>query len=117
MSRDAEWRQYEAQIADWAKQLTGDTAKVQTNVKLPGRQSGVDRQVDVTGEFAGGAVESATAVIDAKLYSRKLTVSEVSSFAVLVEDVGADFGVLVTNQGFSAAAQRLARERRIRLYI
>src|SRR4051794_32297186 len=109
MSRDAEWRQYEAQIADWAKQLAGDTAKGQTNVKLRGRQSGVDRQVDVlvTGESAGGAVESATAVIDAKLYSRKLTVSEVSSFAVLVEDVGADFGVLVTNQGFSAAAQRL----------
>jgi hypothetical protein len=119
MSRLSEWRRYEAQIADWARQLVGDTAEVQTNVKMPGRQSGVDRQVDVlvTGAFAGGAVKSATAVIDAKLYGRKLNVSEVGAFASLVEDVGADFGVLVTNEGFSAAAQRLAQRRRIRLQI
>lgn len=100
-------------------QLAGDRAVVRSDVKLPGRHSGIDRQVDVliTGPFAGGTVECATAVIDCKLYHRNVNVSDVSSFAVLVDDVGADFGVLVTNRGFSAAAQRLAEQRRIRLYI
>lgn len=71
----------------------------------------------MTGEFAGDLIGLATAVVDAKLSKRNLTVKHVHELAGLVDDVGADFGVLVTNNGFSEAAKRLAAEQRIKLHV
>lgn len=71
----------------------------------------------MTGTFAGDLIGPVTAVVDAKLSKRKLTVRHVHEFAGLVDDVGADFGVLVTNNGFSQAAKRVASEQRIRLHV
>ena len=113
------WRDYEDFVEQWAGGLVGDSATIERNVKMPGRRSGVARQVDprITGVFAGAAVGPVTAVLNSKLRRRNLDVTAVGAFADLVDDVGADIGVLVTNRGFSVAAQQLAQERRIRLHV
>jgi hypothetical protein len=113
------WLEYQEWVADWAQRAAGDTAVVEHDVKLLGRRSGVKRQVDalVTGRFAGDLVGPVTAVVDAKLSKRNLNVTHVHTLAGLVDDIGADFGVLVTNRGFSQAAQRAAREHGIRLHV
>jgi hypothetical protein len=119
MGNATAWRDYQEWVATWAQDLAGDDAVVEHDVRLPGRRSGVQRQVDalVKGQFAGGVVGSATAIIESKLYGRNVNVTDIHSFAGLIEDVGADFGVLVTNRGFSAAARRVADENRIRLHV
>jgi hypothetical protein len=113
------WPQYQEWVAQWAQQVAGDEAVVEYDVRLVGRRSGVDRQIDalVTGSFAGELIGPATAVVDAKLSKRNLTVRHVHELAGLIDDVGADFGVLVTNNGYSKAAKRVASDQRIRLHV
>ena len=109
MSGERDWRQYESQIYERLKEMAGSDADVEFNASLPGRLSGVDRQVDVfvRGTFAG-QVARATMTVDCKCFSRKVDVKDVECVIGLVEDVGTAFGLLVTTEGFSEAAKRRA---------
>jgi Restriction endonuclease len=105
-----QWEQYEQYICRRLREWAGDTATIEFNAKLPGKFSGVLRQVDalVTGDFAGAT--SLTAAVDCKRYSRKVHVKHVDQFVGFVGDVQTDVGLLVTNIGFTPAAHARASQ-------
>ena len=111
MTSDPPWRQYEKQIHERLIALAGgdDEAEIVFDHHLPGRYSGVDRQVDVyvKGSFAGNVGEG-TMAVDCKCFERKVNVKDVEAFVGLVEDVNTDLGLIVTTVGFSDAARHRA---------
>ncbi|WP_328296199.1 restriction endonuclease [Kineococcus sp. NBC_00420] len=118
MTADALDTEYENGVADVLAYLGGDSVIVARNRHLPGRLSGRSRQIDVlvTGSLFGSG--AATMVVDCKRYSKKLDVNAVGTFVSLVEDVGADIGLLVTTVGVTSAAREYAANvRGIRLDI
>lgn len=108
MTADALDTEYESGVADVLAYLAGDAAHVERNVRMLGRRSGKLRQIDVkvTGALFGAG--HATMVVDCKRYTKPLDVNNVGTFVSLVEDVGADIGLLVSTVGISPAAQRYA---------
>jgi restriction endonuclease len=115
MAEDRGWREYEKQIYDRLVKAAGgdDEATVTFDARLPGRFSKVDRQIDayVEGRFAD-CVARGTMAVDCKCFSRRVDVKDVETFIGLVEDVGTDFGLLVTTEGFTPAAEARAKAHR-----
>lgn len=112
-------RDYEQEIYEMLRAKADADARVECDVKLPGQLSGADRQVDVyvEGLFAGGVLPGpATLSVDCKCWSSTVNVPDVERFIGLVEDVGTDFGLMITTVGFSKAAQtRAARARGVQI--
>jgi len=108
MTTDALDTEYESAIADILGFLVGDTAVVERNVHLPGTKTGVPRQVDVklTGHIFG--VDGATMIVDAKRHKKPIGIKTVGELFATVDDIGASFGLIVTNTGVSKNAQRYA---------
>lgn len=108
MAADALDTEYENGVADVLAYLAGDNAVVERNVRMPGKMSRKQRQIDVkvTGTLFGSG--NATMVVDCKRYTKPLDVNHVGTFVGLVEDVGADVGLLVSTVGISPAAQQYA---------
>ncbi len=108
VSDERDWKQYESQIHQHLLKVAGDDATIEFDVQLPGRLSGVDRQVDiyVRGSFAN--IGEATMAVDCKCFSRSVDVKHVETVLGLVEDVGTTIGLLVTTEGFSPAAKQRA---------
>lgn len=106
MSKPA-WKQYEEQILKQVRTWAGPDATIEFDKKLPGKKSGGDRQIDilVTADFAGGLLKNRTAAIDCKCYSRNIDVGNADKFIGLIEDVQTDFGILITNRGWSETAK------------
>lgn len=90
-------------------------AEVLHNVKLVGRKTGVARQIDVLMVEKVGQYEIKI-VIDCKDYKHPIDVKGVEEFYGLLEDVGAQKGVLVCPRGFSKAAKTRAEGLQIDLY-
>lgn len=95
-------------------QLAPD-AVVTHNVKLPGKRSGTQRQIDVLVSQQIGQYEMRVA-IDCKDYATPVDVKGVEEFHGLVTDVAAHRGALVSPKGFSKAAKTTAANLGIDLY-
>lgn len=108
MATDALDTEYENGVADVLGFLALDAAIVERNVFMNGARSGKPRQIDVrvTGRIFGAG--NATMVVDCKRYSKPIDVNTVGAFVSLVEDVGAEVGLIVTSTGISDAARRYA---------
>src|SRR4051812_4442190 len=104
-----DWRRYERDVAAMLIERVGGNATVEFDARLPGVDSGAERQIDIllTGSFAG--LVDAQLVVDCKFYGSKLDVNDVGTFIGLVRDVRADMGLLITTVGYSESAQQLAR--------
>jgi hypothetical protein len=74
--------------------------------KIPGRFSLVDRQVDVAVYRCGKPAPILMA--DAKRYRKRIDVRDVECFIGMVDDVGADIGLLVAPRDFTPAAKQRA---------
>ncbi|MFN8215141.1 MAG: restriction endonuclease [Solirubrobacterales bacterium] len=112
------WKRYEEHILERVTEWAGENATIEFDVKLPGKLSKRTRQIDilVTGVFADGLQAGLTAAIDCKCYGKNINVGHVDKFVGLIEDVQTDFGILITNKGWSQAAEeRLPRGLRLRL--
>jgi Restriction endonuclease len=109
-----ESRQLEILVSKIQKQLAPD-AEVLHNVRLPGRHSKRDRQVDVLVRKKIGQYEMLI-VLDCKDYAKPVDVKGVEEFYGLLKDVGAHKGALVCPRGFSAAAKERATGLQIDLY-
>lgn len=90
-------------------------AEVIHNAHLPGRNSKVERQIDVLVRQRIGQYEMLIA-IDAKDHSRPVDVKGVEEFKGLLNDVGAHKGALVCPKGFTPAAKERARGWQMDLY-
>jgi hypothetical protein len=111
---EADYEKLEKLVAKIQQQLAPD-AEVLHNVKLAGRKSERDRQIDVLMRKAVGQYEILI-IIDCKDYKSPVDVKGVEEFWGLVDDVGAQKGVLVCPRGFSAAAKTRAQKLQIDLY-
>lgn len=107
------WEIYENQIFDHLKsKYPGYTFKKDDSID--GRFSKVPRQIDIAMRSKVAGSDSLM-VIDCKCFETKVDVKDVESFIGMLEDVGAHFGVLVTNKGYTAAAKNRAKIRDVRL--
>jgi hypothetical protein len=88
-------------VVDVLAFLAGDPAVVDRDVKLPGHNSGAIRLVDVRACGPIFGLAAASLIIDCKRWGEPADVADAGKFVDLVEDVGADVGLLVTTQGTS----------------
>lgn len=96
------WEKYEEEIFNHFE-VTYPECDVLKNVHRIGRYSKVDRQIDILieGRVAGSRVKI---VIDGKYFSKKLNVKHIESFIAMLQDIGAEKGILITQKGYSEAA-------------
>lgn len=109
-----DYKELELLVARIQQQLA-PSAKVIHNASLPGRHSGVMRQIDVLVVDQVGQYEIKIA-IDAKDHTRPVDVKGVEEFAGLVDDVGAQRGVLVSPKGFTETAKTRAKGFQMDIY-
>lgn len=100
------WRAYEQHIFTHFREIYPD-ANLTLGAKIHGRLSMTDRQIDllIEDEVAGSLV---TIVVECKYFSAKVDVKEVDSFIGFLHDIRASKGILITNYGFTKAAQQRA---------
>lgn len=110
----SDYKDLELLVAKIQQQLA-PSANVIHNASLLGRHSGVMRQIDVLVRDRVGQYEIKIA-IDAKDHSRPVDVKGVEEFAGLVDDVGAQRGVLVSPKGFTETAKTRAKGLQIDIY-
>ena len=97
------------------QQQLAPQAQVLHNVKMKGRRTNASRQIDVLVRERVGQYEI-NIVIDCKDYKHPVDVKGVEEFAGLLDDVGAQKGVLVCPAGFTANAKTRAAGLQIDLY-
>jgi Restriction endonuclease len=102
------WLDFEKLIARIYSQLQPD-AVVEHDDHIVGR-SGVRRQIDVSirTTVAGQALLT---IVSAKDWARPVDIGDLDGFAGMVEDVGANNGVMICRQGFTNGAKRSAKRR------
>ncbi len=110
----SDFKDLELLVAKIQKELA-PTAEVLHNQYLPGRKSGRKRQIDVLVKDRIGQYEIQI-VIDCKDYKKPADVKSVEEFSGLLDDVGAQKGVLVCPSGFSETAKTRAEGLQIALY-
>ncbi|SRR5258706_3530866 len=113
MNQISNWKEYE----DWVFGTLFEKYpeySYQRNIRVEGRITKVKRQIDIAfnGTILGHEIFG---VVDCKNYSKKVDVKDVESFISFLEDVGADIGILVTNHGYSKAAQERAKFSNVKL--
>jgi hypothetical protein len=114
LKHNPEWREFENLAADIQRQLAPD-ARVETNVKMQGRRSGIERQIDIFVQQTVGQYEIRI-IIDCKDYKKPVDVKDIEAFMGMVEDVGANKGAMIAASGFSSTAKQRAKDSGIDLY-
>lgn len=96
------WRDYEKEIYDQFTTLFPQ-AEITQNVKIVGRYSKVERQIDILIEdyVAGNRMRI---IVDGKFFSQKIDVKAVEMFIGMLNDCEANKGLLITQKGYSKAA-------------
>lgn len=111
---EPDYKALEILVTKIQQQLAPD-ATVEHNVKLPGRHSKRDRQIDVLVRQQIGQYQMMI-VLDCKDYAEPVDVKGVEEFHGLVDDVGAHKGALVSPKGFTKAAKERAAGMQIDLF-
>lgn len=107
-----EFREYENGVADILASIVGDAAIVERNVRLPSKSRVRPRQIDV---FVSGTVfnmPDTCLVVDCKCWKTAVDATQVEAFVGLVDDVGANMGLLVSAAGASEGAVNRAQSLR-----
>ena len=104
------FREYENGVADVLASVVGEVGTVQRNVKLPSRSGGRRRQIDVLVEGNIFGLTNASLIVDCKRWKQAIDIADVERFIGLVEDVGADMGMLVSAAGASDGAMNRAAD-------
>jgi hypothetical protein len=101
-SNNKQWLDYEQLIHKKLSILYPQT-KISHNATLPGKISKKNRQIDILieGVIAGFDMKI---VIDCKCYSKNVDIKDVETFLGLLNDVGANKGVIITTKGYSSGA-------------
>jgi hypothetical protein len=104
------WERYQHQTADLLREL-GFTAEVNDPLQTP---NGVVHRVDVSARIvlAGVAV---LWVVECKLWNRAVPKEKVSALKDIVNDLGADRGLLMSEKGFQSGAVNLAAAKNVTL--
>ena len=109
MNETPRWQHFERLAERVARDLAGSQAEVTWDAHLPGRESGLSRQIDVAVNWRDETGREYLTVIDCKDWSNPAGVNDIGSFASVVRDVGASQGILVCNAGFAGTVHNYAR--------
>ena len=94
-----EWKEYENRVLTECQRVFFK-ADIQYNIYVDGLFSKRKRQIDIFIKDNNGVVY----IIDAKKYNTKVDIKDVESFIGMVKDVGGNYGILVSENGFTKAA-------------
>lgn len=101
-----DWKEYEEQVLEALKSFHIDDTIIY-NHKIKGIYSNRSRQIDIYVEQKVGDKTFKT-IIDCKNYKTKVDIKKVESFISMVEDVGGDYGILISENGFTKSANNRA---------
>lgn len=93
------WKEYENIVLTECQRVFFN-ADIQYNIYVDGLFSKRKRQIDIFIKDNNGVVY----IIDAKKYNTKVDIKDVESFIGMVKDVGGNYGILVSENGFTKAA-------------
>lgn len=110
-----DWRKYERKIHQELSKIYED-CEFEFDDKIYGKYSKIDRQIDIAirGEVGGNKV---LGIVDCKYFSTRINIKIVESFLGMIEDVRANFGLIITNKGYSQAAKNRVRMKNLKLDI
>jgi hypothetical protein len=80
-------------------------------------RSGQARQIDIVIRGPMLGIADGLVAVDCKWHKRPTAVGVVESFAGLVDDIGADLGILVSNAGVTKGGKERAKSLRVRLRV
>lgn len=95
-------------LAQSLKASLGEDLELYRRKILPSKSGAAWREVDLAAELTVAGCLKLLIVIEVKLTRKKLGISEVHSFWALLQDVGANKGMLVTNGDFTPDAIHFA---------
>ena len=112
---DKTWRKYERQIHQELASIFTE-CDFEFDDRIFGKYSKIDRQIDISirGKVGGNKI---LGIIDCKYFATKIDVKIVESFLGMIEDTKANFGLLITNKGYSLAAKNRANIKNLKLDI
>jgi len=109
------WKNYEEKLYQFLLENYPSNDIIYNDL-IFGLYSKTERQIDIAlrGNVAGSKV---LGIIDCKYYSKKINLKVVESFIGMMQDVNANFGVMMTNIGYTPAAKNRARNSSLKLEI
>lgn len=110
-----DWELYEDKIFSKFQSEFPDHEIIK-DMKVTGQFSNVKRQIDI-GIKKDVAGYGAFGVVECKYFSRNIDVKIVEGFIGFLDDVQANFGIIITNMDYSGAAINRARVKGIKLDI
>ena len=93
------WEEYEKEVLSECHRVFLNS-DISYNVHIKGLYSKRIRQIDIMVKDNNNDIY----VIDAKKYDVKINVKTVESFIGMIKDVGANYGIIVSEKGFSKSA-------------
>jgi hypothetical protein len=102
MTSEPAWQRYQEEVADFFRSIG---LRAETDVPVTGVRGKHDVDVLVRGERAG--IHQAW-IVECKRLNRAVSKDKVLTLAQIVQDVGADRGILVCEKGYQAGAVRMA---------
>jgi len=103
------WADYQEEAAQFFRSLE---LSAQTNVTIEGARGRHDVDVEVRGERAG---QQLLWIVECKRWKTRVSKLHVAALIGIVQDVGADRGILLSEFGFQSGAVTLATRSNIRL--
>lgn len=94
-----EWQKYEKKVLEECRRVFKDS-DIRYNVHVKGLYSKRKRQIDIIVKTNNEVVY----IVDSKKYNKKVDVKTVESFIGMVKDVGANYGIIVSEMGFTKTA-------------
>lgn len=109
------WKDYEIQVFNNFRAKYSD-CELLLNQKKPGRYSKTLRQIDILVKGKMADIE-VIGIFDCKCFSKKINVRVVDTMIGFIDDIGANFGGVVSQKGFSVAAKNRALAAKIDLRV
>lgn len=94
-----DWKEYEKEVLTECQRVFLNSV-ISYNVYIKGLYSKRMRQIDIMIKDDRNTIY----IIDAKKYNVKIDVKSVESFIGMIKDVGANYGIIVSEKGFTKAA-------------
>lgn len=114
MKQSASWRDFEELVERIQRSLNPES-EVAANQFLEGHDSGGRRQVDIVIRHTIGTTKLLL-IVECKRKTRPIDLKEMEEFIGLKEDVRAHAGIMVSANGFSKRALRIAQKNNIQTF-
>ncbi|WP_435263475.1 restriction endonuclease [Tenacibaculum sp. nBUS_03] len=107
------WKEYERILYETLSEIYSN-CEIEYDDSIYGLYSKTERQIDfsIRGNLAGKRI---LGIVDTKYYNKKIDVKVVESFIGMTEDVNANFGLIITNKGYSQSAKNRVKFSNLKL--